>query len=773
TTGYFIDVSTNSNFSNFVTGYNNFSTGNVVNTNITGLTLNTTYYYRIRANNGIGTSPNSNVISVTTSNIAPSAPTAIAATNIASTSFTANWQIVNNATEYRIDLSQNSSFSSFVGNYNNLSVGNVQNINITGLVMNTTYFYRIRAINSIGTSLNSNVIQVTTLNNNVAAKPIAVTGFNHDIIANGAGGANRALTSTTNDFGTFVLYSKDFRGNNNQTSAPKYGLADNGKIINANRPGYDFQLANYTGNNALLLKNVNESGTLSLVSQDTVSSFVILATSENGISNVNALATFSDGTNTPFTFSINDWFGQPNFAIKGIGRITRSNDIFDSGESAEDPRLYNHEVVFPGPFSSKRLVSISFTKTSSTGSLAILAITGIFKESVQDCKLTIPDANFKSYLISNSNININGDNAIQCSEAENFTGEIICPNLQIKDLTGIEEFPNLSILQCNDNELSKLDLSKNRKLIKLSCNNNQIDKLNLSANPLLIEVFCSSNQLTSINLEQNLLLQTFDCNTNNIGFLDISKNTSLTMLRCYTNKLSSLNLANGINEDMNLIEANNNPGLSCIKVDNAEYSKSNWITSSFKFDPQHEFKLECDACDEWRERLNSNFLISSDACVGDSIHLIDYSKIELDSSIVFAWNFGNGITSKERDPVISYSAEGNYKISLQLENPSCKSFEIQKSISIKSCLTGIGVSLNSAILYPNPNSGDIVLDINLNESSPVSIQVCNSNGKMVKEYEFSEFKVFEEKISIDDSGIYFIVIKHKQGIINLKTIVVK
>jgi hypothetical protein len=71
---YRLDVSTN-NFSTFVTGYNGKTVSGTSET-VTGLSASTAYTYRVRAVNGTGTvSPNSNVISVTTSASGPSAPT--------------------------------------------------------------------------------------------------------------------------------------------------------------------------------------------------------------------------------------------------------------------------------------------------------------------------------------------------------------------------------------------------------------------------------------------------------------------------------------------------------------------------------------------------------------------------------------------------------------------------------------------------------------------------------------------------------------------------
>jgi len=92
----------------------------------------------------------------------PSAPTANAASNISAISFQANWSVVAGATTYYLDVATDNSFTNYVSGYNNLNVGNVTTYSVSGLICNTTYYYRVRAANSCGTSANSNVITVTT-----------------------------------------------------------------------------------------------------------------------------------------------------------------------------------------------------------------------------------------------------------------------------------------------------------------------------------------------------------------------------------------------------------------------------------------------------------------------------------------------------------------------------------------------------------------------------------------------------------------------------------
>jgi len=154
-TGYRVDVATNNSFTNYVTDYQNLNAGNALSRSVIGLSASTTYYYRVRAYNGSGTSGNSNVISVTT---LPPTGRPVVITNPA-TLITSHSGRLNGAvdahglsTTVYSQYGRNISYGSRTPNQTKTG-NNYQNVsaNIAGLSAGTTYHFRVVGTNAAGT----------------------------------------------------------------------------------------------------------------------------------------------------------------------------------------------------------------------------------------------------------------------------------------------------------------------------------------------------------------------------------------------------------------------------------------------------------------------------------------------------------------------------------------------------------------------------------------------------------------------------------------------
>ena len=105
----------------------------------------------------------------------------------------------------------------------------------------------------------------------------------------------------------------------------------------------------------------------------------------------------------------------------------------------------------------------------------------------------IPDANFEDYLETHDNngglVDIGDDNSLGDGIADNglvFTDRIntllslVISDLNIFDLTGIEDFTALETLICNANSLSVLNIANNTNLKTLLGSSNQLITLDNS-----------------------------------------------------------------------------------------------------------------------------------------------------------------------------------------------------------------------------------------------------------------------------------------------------
>ena len=127
-----------------------------------------------------------------------------------------------------------------------------------------------------------------------------------------------------------------------------------------------------------------------------------------------------------------------------------------------------------------------------------------------------PDANFRDY-VSKLDGRIDGRRDGALDKKESALTEVNISNLTIKDLEGIKYFAELEKLDCTQNRLWDLNLSRNTKLKQLHCENNILTQLNLENQVDLEFLDCSNNRLTCLNLPSMPNLKEFKADGNIYG----------------------------------------------------------------------------------------------------------------------------------------------------------------------------------------------------------------------------------------------------------------
>jgi fibronectin type 3 domain-containing protein len=220
--GYRLDVSLASNFSSFVSGFQNLPISDTSQV-VTGLNPGTTYFFRVRGVNDFGISNNSTVISQIT---IPATPVANSATNIQANSFTSNWQAVSGHTEYLLDVAKTPTFDagSFIQQDLSISQALVSRTINTDVEAGTIYYYRLRARNASGISPYSNI--VTLVSRPTANPPTNSTDtqFTANWVAVSGATEYRLDVSSDINFGSFLVGFQNLLVSNNLTSQLVTGL---------------------------------------------------------------------------------------------------------------------------------------------------------------------------------------------------------------------------------------------------------------------------------------------------------------------------------------------------------------------------------------------------------------------------------------------------------------------------------------------------------------------------------------------------------------------
>lgn len=253
-----------------------------------------------------------------------------------------------------------------------------------------------------------------------------------------------------------------------------------------------------------------------------------------------------------------------------------------------------------------------------------------------DVELTfVPDDAFEQRLI-NLGLDDILDDYVVTGNISNLTA-LNLDGTGVIDLTGIEDFVSLEILEAGFNSLEVVDLSSNNQLTEINLRDNDITEISLGSTqftfinldeneltnfdpsifPDLNYFSIRNNNLTSINfsgltnldlvilrfnnisgidLSDSNLLTHLDVQNNVIEELDLINQNILDFLLVNDNELTLLNLKSGGNNELTTVQAENNPNLLCIEVDNeVDANNGNGVYGGWSKDDIASYSQDCDA----------------------------------------------------------------------------------------------------------------------------------------------------------------------------------
>ena len=154
-----------------------------------------------------------------------------------------------------------------------------------------------------------------------------------------------------------------------------------------------------------------------------------------------------------------------------------------------------------------------------------------------------------------------------------------------------------------------------------------------------------------------------------------------------------------------------------------------------------------------------------------SASTVTFSNLSTGGATSYSWNFGDGNTSTQTNPVHTYIAAGTYTACLVAVSPNC-SDTVCKTINITTVTGENDYNLISSVsVFPNPASDNLFIDFGNNNFGKAEIYFNDVIGR-----------TFEKKIipangkqmvdaSVLQNGIYFLKLKTEAGEVTKKIII--
>ena len=279
----------------------------------------------------------------------------------------------------------------------------------------------------------------------------------------------------------------------------------------------------YCNNNQLKVLDVSSNTALSTLdcTSQTVSPLTITSTGDSSY---------------PYQLNFSAYMSSDQFAnVSNVqGYDSNSADIttaYASGVATFAARpakvTYNYNTGF-----STNIMDVTISGTEGS-------TTPVSSGDVSVDETNFPDSAFRSYISSNFDSDNNG--ALSESEISAVT-QINVNSMNISSLKGIELFTSLNGLNCTENRLTELDLSRNTALTEVWAMSNDISSLNVNGCTSLRKLGLHGNNLTQLDVSNLSSLEELHCGDMNLSTLIIGNKPYLTQLYCYRNQLTALDV---------------------------------------------------------------------------------------------------------------------------------------------------------------------------------------------------------------------------------------
>ena len=166
--------------------------------------------------------------------------------------------------------------------------------------------------------------------------------------------------------------------------------------------------------------------------------------------------------------------------------------------------------------------------------------------------------------------------------------------------------------------------------------------------------------------------------------------------------------------------------------------------------------------------INPHFMVASNVRIGDTIRFVDLSEPE---PIDYYWEFGDVITSTDKEPTHIYYVEDTFNVVMTVSNEIC-SASLSKPIKVDGYnpyyLIKMGlekqqnlsklVKILDVNVFPNPTADNITLKLKISTPAKVAYYVYSINGQLVKSQRFDGLEELEQQVDLSgySRGMYFL-----------------